>query len=145
MNKQSNNKYDDIINLPHHVSKRHPQMPLLNRAAQFSPFAALTGHEDAIRETARLTESFTELDEDQKKMLDAQLQMIRENLEREPECEITYFRPDEKKNGGSYVTACGRIKKIDEFAHRILFTDGKALPMQHLFAIRGELFQNMED
>ena len=144
MNEQNTHKYDDIINLPHHVSKRHPQMSLLNRAAQFSPFAALTGHEAAIQETARLTESFIELDEDRKLELDEQLQIITENLGQKPECEITYFQPDEKKTGGSYVTICGRIKKIDKLEHRIIFTDGKALPIRHLFAIRGELFRNME-
>lgn len=137
-------KYDDIINLPHHVSKKHPQMSLLNRAAQFSPFAALTGHEDAIQETARLTDSFIELNEDKKEQLDEQLQLIRENLEQKPECEITYFRPDDKKDGGTYVTIRGRIKKIDEYSHQIIFTDGTILPIEHIFSIRGELFQNSE-
>ena len=137
-------KYDDIINLPHHVSKRHPQMSLQNRAAQFSPFAALTGHEAAIQETARLTDSFIELSEDRKERLDEQLQMIMENLAQKPECEITYFQPDERKTGGSYVTVCGRIKKVDRFEQKIMFTDGTALPINHLFAIRGELFRNME-
>lgn len=144
MNSQNEHKYDDIINLPHHVSKRHPQMSLMNRAAQFSPFAALTGHEAAIQETARLTDSFIELSEDRKERLDEQLQMIMENLEQKPECEITYFQPDEKKTGGSYVTVCGRIKKVDRFEQKIMFTDGTALPINHLFAIRGELFRNME-
>lgn len=144
MNQQANHKYDDIINLPHHVSRKHPQMPLINRAAQFSPFAALTGHEAAIQETARLTESFIELDEDRKERLDEQLQMLMENLGQKPECEITYFQPDEKKTGGSYLTICGRVKKIDQFEHQIVFTDGKTLPIRHLFAIRGELFRNME-
>lgn len=144
MNEQEEHKYDDMINLPHHVSQRHPQMSPLNRAAQFSPFAALTGHEAAILETARLTDSFIELDEDKKEQLNEQLQLIRENLEQQPECEITYFQPDEKKDGGTYVTMCGRIKKIDEYARRIIFTDGTALPIEHLFAIRGELFQDTE-
>ena len=144
MNNQDTHKYDDIINLPHHVSKSHPQMSLLNRAAQFSPFAALTGHEAAIQETARLTDSFIELDEDRKERLNEQLQMIMENLEQKPECEITYFQPDEKKTGGSYVTVCGRIKKIDRLEHRIIFTDGTVLPIKHLYSIGGELFQNTE-
>lgn len=144
MNNQDTHKYDDIINLPHHVSKSHPQMSLLNRAAQFSPFAALTGHEAAIQETARLTDSFIELEEDRKERLNEQLQMVMENLEQKPECEITYFQPDEKKTGGSYVTVCGRIKKIDRLEHRIIFTDGTALPIKHLYSIGGELFQNTE-
>lgn len=137
-------KYDDIINLPHHVSKKHPQMSPLNRAAQFSPFAALTGHEAAIQETARLTDSFIELDEDKKAQLNEQLQMIRENLGQKPECEIAYFQPDEKKDGGTYATIRGRVKKIDEYTHQIIFTDGTVLPIEHLFSIRGELFQDAD-
>lgn len=137
-------KYDDIINLPHPVSKKHPQMPPLNRAAQFSPFAALTGHDAAIQETARLIDSFIELDEDQKEQLDEQLQLIRKNLEQKPECEITYFKPDEKKDGGSYVTVCGRVKQIDEYRHLIIFTDETVLPIEHIFSVRGELFQDIE-
>lgn len=144
MNNQETHKYDDIINLPHHVSKRYPQMSLLNRAAQFSPFAALTGHEAAIEETARLTESFKELDEDRKEILDEQLQMIKENLEQKPECEITYFQPDDKKTGGCYVTIFSQIKKIDEYEHQIILTDGTTLPIKHLYSIKGELFRNIE-
>lgn len=144
MNHLDKHKYDDIINLPHHISKKHPQMSLLNRAAQFAPFAALTGHEDAIRETARLTDPFIELDEDKKEQLNSQLQLIMENLDQKPECEITYFRPDAKKDGGTYVTIHRRIKKIDEYVHQIIFTDGTVLPIEHIFSIRGELFQDTE-
>lgn len=144
MNKQDDHKYDDIINLPHHVSKRHSQMPLQNRAAQFSPFAALTGHEEAVQETGRLTDSFKELDEDRKEKLNGQLQLILENLEQQPECEAAYFQPDEKKDGGSYRIIHGRIKKIDTYGQRIIFTDGTAIPIEHLFSIQGELFQNIE-
>lgn len=144
MSKQDGHKYDDIINLPHHVSKRHPQMSMLNRAAQFSPFAALTGHDAAIQETERLTDSFIELDEDRKGQLDEQLQLIIENLEQKPECEITYFQPDEKKSGGKYVTIRNRVKKLDRYGHQIVFTDGTALPIEHICSIKGNLFQNME-
>lgn len=135
MNRQSSHNYDDIIHLPHHVSKKHPQMPLLNRAAQFSPYAALTGHEEAIRETARRTDSFAELTEDRKAQLNEQLLLIRENLAQRPECEITCFQPDAKKSGGAYVTVRGRIKKIEENTRQIVFTDGTALPMEYLFSI----------
>lgn len=134
-------KYDDIIHLPRPVSTRHPKMSLLNRAAQFSPFAALTGLEDAIRETARLTDSFIELDENAKEQLDKQLQLIGKHLGQKPECEIVYFQPDPKKGGGTYVTVHGRIKKIDEYARQIIFTDGTAFPIEHIFSIRGKLFQ----
>jgi len=129
-------KYDDIIHLPHPVSKRHPPMPPLNRAAQFLPFAALTGHDDAIRETARLTDTFIELDENRKEELDRQLQLLRKNLSQKPEIEATYFQPDEKKSGGAYITIRGRIEKIDEYNHRILFTDGTAFPLENLFSLK---------
>lgn len=144
MNLKDEHRYDDIINLPHHVSKKHPPMSLLNRAAQFSPFAALTGHKEAIQETARLTDSFIELSEDRKEQLDEQIQQIRENLELEPEIEAVYFQPDDKKDGGAYVTICGRVKRISGYERRIIFTDGTALPIDYLFSIRGELFRSME-
>lgn len=137
-------KYDDIMHLPHHVSEKHPRMSLLNRAAQFSAFAALTGHADAIQETARLTDSFVELDEDQKEQLDQRLQLLLENLELRPECEITYFKPDERKNGGTYVTIQGRINKIDAYRRQIIFTDGTVLPIEYVSSIQGELFQTIE-
>lgn len=144
MNDSNTHKYDDIIHLPHHVSKRHPKMSPLNRAAQFSPFAALTGHSDAIRETERLTDSFSELDEDRKAQLDEQLSLIRQNLDHEPKIEITCFQPDAKKNGGAYVTVFGKVKKIDELNHQILFTDGTALQTEQIRSIRGELFKDMD-
>lgn len=143
--------YDDIIKLPHHVSARHPRMPLSDRAAQFSPFAALTGYDAIIQETARLTEEFAELDEDRKAQLDERLRMIKETLnrrdnpEREPEVIITYFEPDAKKSGGRYVTVRGRVKKIDERGRRILLEDRTILPMESLFAIEGEWFEGPED
>ena len=141
MKENSRRSYDDIIDLPHHVSKKHPPMSPLNRAAQFSPFAALTGHGDAVRETERLTDPFVEPDEDRKEQLNRRLRLIREHPDQNPECEITYFRPDEKKEGGAYVTLRGRIEKIDEYRRQILFTDGQVLPIDQIFSIRGELFQ----
>lgn len=127
--------YDDIIHLPHPVSVRHPQMPLADRAAQFSPFAALTGHEAAIRETARQTDAFAELEEGQREQLDWQLQLIRENLAQKPEIEVTYFQPDEKKSGGAYVTFCGRVKKIEEYSRQILFVDGTVISMENIISM----------
>ena len=130
--------YDDIINLPHHVSTRHPQMSMYDRAAQFSPFAALTGHDAAIKETERLTEDWVELDEDSKELLDEKLQVIREHLDEKPEVTFTYFEPDERKQGGAYRTITGKVKKIDEYEHRILLDDGTVLIMEHLFSIEFE-------
>lgn len=138
-------KYDDIIRLPHHVSDRHPQMPSLDRAAQFSPFAALTGYDTAIKETERLTEEWNEPDENRKEMLDEQLQMIREHLSSKPEITFTYFKPDEKKSGGAYLTVTGKVKKINEYGHKIIMEDGTVLPVENLFSIEGELFRGLED
>ena len=106
-------RYDDIIHLPHHVSTAHPPMPAADRAAQFSPFAALAGHEAAIRETARLTDERAELDENAKAVLDEKLRMIQEMLPAHPEITVTYFQPDAKKSGGAYVSVTGRVKKLD--------------------------------
>lgn len=138
-------KYDDIINLPHHVSSRHPQMSSLDRAAQFSPFAALTGYDAAIKETARLTEEWTDLDEGRKAMLDEKLQMLREHLSQKPEITFTYFKPDEKKNGGAYLTVVGKVKKIREYEHQILLEDGTVLLIENLCSIEGELFRGLDD
>ena len=124
--------YDDIINLPHHVSKKHPQMALQDRAAQFSPFAAVTGHEEAIEETARLTDKRIVLDEDEKMMLDERLQEIKEHLSEHPEVEITYFKPDSVKDGGSYETVSGRVKKIDEYERQLVLEDGTRVKVDEL-------------
>ena len=110
-------------------------MSLMNRAAQFSPFAALTGHGAAIQETARLTDSFVEREEDQKEQLDEQLLKLREEPARNPEVEAVYFQPDARKDGGAYVTIRGTVKKIDGYRRRILFTDGTTVPMDMLFSI----------
>lgn len=115
-------QYDDIINLPHHRSKTRPHMSLEDRAAQFSPFAALTGHDEAIEETARLTDRKIELDEDAKARLNEKLQYIAENLGTELEVAITYFVPDNAKTGGEYVTKRGIVKKIDQYRNAIIMT-----------------------
>lgn len=130
--------YDDILELPHHVSASHPQMPLADRAAQFSPFAALTGHEEAIQESARLTEEFIELDEDRKEEINEKLRWLGENQAGRPEIKITYFQQDERKSGGSYVTVCGQMKKIDEYGHQILLTDGTRIAVERILAIEEE-------
>lgn len=117
-------EYEDIIALPHHVSASHPQMALADRAAQFSPFAALTGYEDAIDESARLTEERIELDENAREELDEKLRQIRECGEAHPEISVTFFQKDARKDGGAYVTITGKVKKIDEYTHAIFFMDG---------------------
>ena len=138
-------KYDDIIHLPHHVSTKHPQMALSDRAAQFSPFAALTGHEDSIRETARRTEAFLELDEDKKEQLDEKMHVLQEYFSEKPEIMVTYFVPDEKKAGGAYVTHRGRIRKIDTYLRRLLFEDGTEVHMQYIFEMDADFSHNPND
>ena len=118
------NNYDDIINLPAHISSRHPHMSMIERAAQFSPFAALTGYGDVIKETQRLTDRKPELSAEEKDVLDAKLRMACELPGERPKIVITYFVPDEKKSGGAYHTASGRIKKIDTYEHKIILDNG---------------------
>lgn len=136
--------YDDIINLPHYESTKHPRMSALNRAAQFSPFAALTGHEAAISETARLTNTRLELDEDRKEELDEQLQIIREHISLEPEVAITYFVPDTQKEGGSYLQVIGVIKKLDDINHKIRMKNGTVIPINDIFEIESSIFNAID-
>ncbi len=130
-------KYDDIINLPRHVSKKRPPMANIDRAAQFAPFAALTGHEDAVKETARLTEERVELDEYMKDSLSHKLQAIEESLKDYPEIEITYFKPDDKKGGGAYTTSFAPVKKIDQYKGVLIMTDGTIIPIDEIISIEG--------
>lgn len=140
-----NRKYDDILQLPHHVSARHPRMAICDRAAQFLPFAALTGYDDAVRETARLTAECIELDENSKAILDMKLRLLLDMLSERPEVAITHFQPDERKAGGAYVTITGTVKKIDEYEHVIIMMDGAKIPINHILEIEGELFKDTEE
>ena len=139
-----NGKYDEIMGLPHHVSKTRPQMPMSDRAAQFAPFAALTGYDAAIKETGRLTDERIELDVEALSALDMKYQLLMEALDEAPEVIITYFRPDERKAGGKYVSAVGAVKKIDDFERRITMQDGAKIPMDDVLSIEGELFSVLE-
>ncbi len=124
--------YDDIIDLPHPTSAKHPRMSMLERAAQCSPFAALTGHGDAIQETARLTDQKVELTEDEKAVLDEKLRLL---ADAGGEAEFTWFLPDTKKSGGAYVTATSALKKIDPLERRVILTDGTTIPIEDILAI----------
>lgn len=139
-----NGKYDEIMGLSHHVSKTRPQMPMSDRAAQFAPFAALTGYDSAIKETGRLTDERIELDVEALSALDMKYQLLMEALDEAPEVIITYFRPDERKAGGKYVSAVGAVKKIDDFERRITMQDGAKIPMDDVLSIEGELFSVLE-
>ena len=138
------NQYEDIINLPHHVSPTRPQMPMSDRAAQFAPFAALTGYDAAIKETGRLTDDKIELDEEALTALDMKYQFLMDALDDAPEVTITYFQPDERKAGGKYVSAVGVVRKVDDFERRITMQDGAKIQMDDVLSIDGELFSTLE-
>lgn len=138
------NPYDDIINLPHHTSASRPHMSAYDRAAQFSPFAALTGYDSAITETARLTDKRAELDEYSKAALNEKLCMIQDQMDEQPEVSITYFQPDNKKSGGAYMTVTGCVKKIDEYERTVVMQDAAKIPIEDIFDIEGELFGAFE-
>lgn len=131
--------YDDIINLPHHVSATHSQMSLIDRAAQFSPFAAVVGYAASVKETARLTNRRVELDEYEKDALNEKLNIVAEHMEERPEITITYFKPDDKKAGGVYVTVTGCVKKMDDYEHIVCLTDGAKVPIEEIIEIASEL------
>lgn len=135
--------YDDIINLPHHVSTTRPHMSAIDRAAQFSPFAALTGYDSAIKETARTTDERIQLDKYEIDALNDRLQIIADRIKEHPEVEITYFQPDAKKKGGAYVTAVSSAKKIDEYERVIVMTDGTAIPIDEIISIDGQIFESI--
>lgn len=128
-------KYDKIIDLPHHQSKKHPQMPLYDRAAQFAPFAALTGYDDLVEETARVTDEKIELGESQREVLDRQQAFIAIHINEKPLIEVTYFVADTKKSGGKYVVKSGNLKRIDDYSRVYIFTDFRQHPI-----MRGESF-----
>jgi hypothetical protein len=139
-----NSKYDEIMDLPHHVSKTRPQMPMSDRAAQFAPFAALTGYDDAVKETGRLTDDKIELEESSLNELNAKIQLLRENLADAPEITFTYFKPDERKAGGAYLTTTGTVKKLDDYERQIVLHDGTKLPMDDILDISGVIFAMIE-
>lgn len=144
INQNDPHRYDDIIDLPHHVSKTHKHMSNLDRAAQFAPFAALSGHEDAIIETARRTNEKLILDESELELLDRKIQIIEENLESKQLIKIMYFQPDHKKNGGSYISIEGVVKKIDEIENLLVMDSLQKISIDDIYRIDGEIFNNYE-
>ncbi len=135
-------EYEDIINLSRPVSK-HAKMSLYQRSAQFAPFSALTGYEGQVKETARLTDKRIELNEEAKSDLDFKIQVIQEMLLNNPDVEITYFIPDERKDGGKYETIKNKIKKIDNYNQTIIMQDGLKIPIKEIIDIRSDIFRNV--
>lgn len=137
--------YDDIIHLPHHVSPTRPPMPMSDRAAQFSPFAALTGYHGAIEEAGRLTGEKRELEADERAELDRRQQYLASRCAECPPLSVTCFVPDERKAGGAYVTVSGRLKGLDEVRRLLLLTDGTEIPMEDISALDSPLLRDMEN
>lgn len=135
--------YEDIVNLPPHISKKHPQPSMMDRAARFAPFAAITGYEEMVLEEARVTDERVDLDEGALSLLNEKLNMIQEFLDEEPEVTITYFEPDKKKSGGAYVNITGIVKRIDEYEHFVIMTDGKKIRIEDIYAIGSDLFYSL--
>ncbi|MBR2521139.1 MAG: hypothetical protein IKE62_03010 [Oscillospiraceae bacterium] len=132
---ERSHRYDDIIDLPHHVSDKHPQMPLAERAAQFSPFAALTGYEDAIGETARQTETKRELSDEERQHISSVLHELKSREKSSPAVTVTFYRPDARKPGGAYDTVTGRIKKVNVGTGRLELRDGTKIYFDDVFSI----------
>lgn len=137
---ESETKYADIIGLPHHTSPTRPRMSVSARAAQFAPFAALTGYGAAVDEIARLTDDMIMLDENAKAMLDGKLQLVAEHIAEHPEITVTYFEPDKKKSGGAYISVTGRVKEIDEYERVVKLCDGVKIPIEQIYGIVSALF-----
>lgn len=138
-------RYNDIITLPHYQSKKRPQMSIHDRAAQFSPFAALTGHDEAIKETARLTDKKIELDETAKEILNEKFNYIMEHIYEQPEISVEYFVPDSLKEGGMYVDFTGNVKKYDFFNRVLYFVDNTEINVDCILDIESKIFPKMND
>ena len=134
--------YSDIINLSRPVSKR-PRMTLEQRSAQFAPFAALTGYEGQVKETARLTNKKIEINEELKEILNQKIQLIQKKIKEQPQIEITYFIPDSKKDGGKYETVTNSVKKIDTYKNEIILIDGTTIAIDEIIDISSEIYQLM--
>ena len=135
--------YEDIVNLPPHISKKHPQPTMLERAARFAPFAAITGYEEMVLEEARVTDERIELDEGTLAMLNEKLNIIHDSLDSEPVIKITYFEPDKRKSGGAYVSVTGTVKRIDEYERLVIMSDGKKIRIDEIFGLEGKLFDSL--
>jgi len=136
----NNQNYEDIINMQRHISKKYPPMSLEARSAQFAPFAALTGYDDMVEETGRLTDERIEIDEEIKMILDKKIQIIKDKLSLKPTISFTYFIKDLKKEGGEYKTISGNVRKIDEYRQLIILEDKTEIPIEEIIDISGDLF-----
>lgn len=132
---EKSDKYNDIINLPHHVSEKHARMTIEERSAQFAPFSALTGYNDVIKETARETNNRIEINEEQKTILNKKLLLVKEKIQNKPKITVTYFIPDVKKDGGKYIEVTENVVKIDEYDRKIILGNGEKVPIEEIIEI----------
>ena len=135
--------YEDIVNLPRPISKKHPQPTMMERAARFAPFAAITDYEEMVLEEARVTEKRMTLDENALTLLNEKLNILQEYPYQTPEIKITYFEPDKKKSGGSYVTLKGTVKRIDPYKRLLVMSDDKKILLENIFGLESELFSTL--
>lgn len=135
--------YEDIVNIPRHISKVHPQATMADRAARFSPFAAISGYDDMVKEAARVTEERIDITDATKELLNEKLNMIIEFLDEEPEVTITYFEPDKKKDGGAYISITGTVKRIDEYERIVLMSNDKKIRIDEIYALESDLFYSL--
>ncbi len=139
----ANDKYSKIIDLPHPTSNKHPRMPLIDRAAQFAPFAALTGYDDAIDESARITDEFLEMSEDMKEDLDIKQRILMDMIDIHPNICVKYFVKDENKDGGIYKTVNGRLCAVDTCREELVFVDGARIKCRYIYSIEGDMFDEI--
>lgn len=144
MDSENKPDYSDIIHHPHHVSSKRPQMPRANRAAQFSPFAALTGYDDLVRESARVTSRRVELSEDDLADINARLQFVQEHISTYPKITIIYFEEDQFKSGGAYVECVGAVIKIRPMEQYLVMEDGSEILFGDIISITGDLFKGLD-
>ncbi|MCD8040004.1 MAG: hypothetical protein LUF82_00600 [Clostridia bacterium] len=135
--------YEKIINLPHHVSQKHPQMPVADRAAQFASFAALKGYEAAVEEVARITDGRVDLDEDKRAELDVKLGILRGILQDGPQITVVFFIPDENKSGGRYARFTGNLSKINSYSRELVFSDGKIISADAVCELGGDAIDKL--
>ena len=137
--------YEDIMNLPPHISKRHPQPTMMDRAARFAPFAAITGYEEMVLEEARVTEEWVDLTESALERLNERLNILQEHLSEQPEITITYFEPDQRKAGGAYLDYTGVVKRIDLYEHLLVMTNSKKIRIESICKLDGEIFKHLDE
>lgn len=135
--------YEDIINLPPHISAKYPQPTMEERAARYGPFAVINGYEEMVLEEARTTEERIELDEGAKAVLNEKLNILQKFYMRHPEVTVTYYESDQKKSGGAYISRTGLLKRIDLYQHMLILESKQQIPLGDIYALESRLFEEL--